>query len=159
MPVQIVSNNDQTDVNLGQITVGDLQKIRNSFKDEVVLTALPPRFTISKRLTFYFTKSQLDELFSHSVAAHPNADTIEVAIAVQLPGSVIDCESLNQKVDNSNCLAVVISATSNDPEGPHYLVPYNDEEDYVLITGYKSISGAVDVPICCPGSHPPPPYS
>ena len=149
MPVEIVDNNSATSTEHGAIQIGDLQNMESEYKDHVALTAIPPRNVIIKRNSFYFTKSQVNALFKQ-YKNNPNADAIEVAIGVQLPESVVECEGI--ELNNSNCLAVIISMTNKTSREP-----LNEIGDFVLINGYGVSNKFVDAEPCCPGSKPPPP--
>jgi hypothetical protein len=151
MPVLIVDNNSATSIKDGTIQIGDLQNMTDEYKSHVSLTPIPPRNVVIKRNSFYFTKDQVQELFDH-YEDNPNADAIEIAIGIQIPGSKVTCSEVEK--DNSNCLAVIISMANKTS-----LNPINEIDDYVLINGYQPANPFQGTEICCPGSKPPPPES
>lgn len=152
MPVLIVDNNGgSTSIEDGTIQIGDLQIMTSVYKNNVSLTPIPPQNVIIKRNSFYFTKDQLIALLNH-YKEHPELDTIEIALGVQVQGSKVDCPTVPILIDNSDCLGVIISMTNINTREPS-----NNIGDFVLINGYKSSPKFIDVVMCCPGSKPPPP--
>ena len=93
MPVKIVDNTHGTiSIKDGTIKEDDVSAMTDSFKKEVGLTAIPSRLAIVKKYSFYFSKDQLLELLkNYEVDEHLNA--LEIAIAVQLNDTVIDCDT------------------------------------------------------------------
>ena len=93
MPVKIVDNtHGSTSINHGTIKKHDVSIMTKSFKKEVGLTAIPPRVAIAKKYSFYFTKDQLLELLKN-YEANEHLNALEIAIAVQLNDTVIDCDT------------------------------------------------------------------
>ena len=152
MPVQIVDNNGgATSVEDGTIQIGDLGTMTEEYKNHVALTAIPPTQVIIKRTSFYFTKAQVLALFNH-YEGNVDANAVEIAIGVQVPDTMTQCDQESPVIDNSHCLAVIVSMTNKTTR-----VPINNIDDYILINGYKSSHAWIDVEPCCPGSKPPPP--
>ena len=150
MPVKIVDNtHGTTSIKFGTIKEDDVSKMTDSFKKEVGLTAIPKRVAIVKKYSFYFSKQQLIELLKNYEAdEHLNA--LEIAIAVQLSETVVDCTTGIQ-YNESDSLAVIVSMTNKDEK-----IPINGVDDLVLINGYSDNEPHLLATACCPGSKPPP---
>jgi hypothetical protein len=152
MPVKIVSNtHGSTSADQGTIKEQDVVKMKKDFKQEVGITAIPPRFGIIKKYSFYFSREQLEELLEHYKNKKNVANAIEVAISVQIRETMIKCKTDGKLYDESDCLSVIISMANKKT-----LKPKNDVNDYVLINGYQDTENKFLDPPCCPGSKPPP---
>ena len=149
MPVQIISTG-QTKPDEGIITIADLATMRSDFKTQVGLTAIPPRYAIQKRHSFYFTREQLLALLNH----YPNANAIEFAIGVHKQDTAIECSD-QITYDHSNCLGAIVCMANNNVV-LKTVTPIDGPDEYILISAFKSVNAFSEVPPCCPGSAPPP---
>ncbi len=153
MPVKIVGDRGHTSIKEGTIKESDLEIMTHSFIKEVSLTPIPLSNLVAKRYSFYFTKTQLLALFD-KYKDNLRADVIEMVIAVQIPGSKVECDGRAIITDNSNCLGVILSMADKVT-----LKPLNGENNFVLINGYQNHGLELADALCCPGSKPPPPYN
>ena len=152
MPVKIVDNTHGSTSTLhGTIKEHDILKMKGDFQQQVGMTAVPPRFGIIKKYSFYFSRDQVEELLSQYKDKKKEADAIEIAIGVQIRETKILCKTDGKLYDESDSLAVIVSMANSTT-----FEPIDGVGDYVLINGYEDSENKILGALCCPGSKPPP---
>jgi len=98
MPVEILDNSSATSITDGVIKIADLQKMLTDYRQEVTVSGIPNATAVIPKYSFYFTKTHLQDLLDSNTAANG----IEIALAVQLPGSNVLCHEA--MIDTSNSM-------------------------------------------------------